>query len=401
MLPRPATGPALAICALIAACGPAAPAAQVQSPPSATARTAGNANAADLPAIPLADAPFTLVQIADFDEPWAVAALPGGGFLVTEKSGRLVHLAPDGTRRDIAGTPTPVVRGQGGFGDVVLHPGFARNARVYLSWVEAGDNGTSGAVVGRATLDLAAVRPALSGLDIIWRQSPKVEGDGHFAHRIAFGPDGMLYIASGERQKFTPAQDMAVNLGKIVRLTDTGAVPPDNPRAANGGVGAQIWSAGHRNPLGIAFDGDGRLWEIEMGPQGGDELNLIERGGNYGWPNASNGSHYDGRDIPDHVPADGYVAPKIWWTPSLSPANLLIYAGTGFPAWRGDALVGGLSGTALDRIDLNGDTARAADRWALDLRVRALAQAPDGGLYLLEDGGRRGAGRLYRIEPKR
>ena len=349
---------------------------------------------------PLADAPFTLEQVADLDEPWAMAFLPdGGSALITEKAGRLLLWTVGGNAVPVSGVPPVSNAGQGGFGDVVLHPGFATNRLVYLSWVEDGEGG-KGAVVGRARLSTDAAAPALEALEVIWRQTPKVEGNGHFGHRIAFGPDGMLYISSGERQQFTPAQDMQQTLGKVIRLTDSGAVPADNPFAAQGGVTAQIWSLGHRNPLGIAFDEDGRLWEMEMGPAGGDELNIVTRGGNYGYPAVSNGSHYDGRDIPDHAAGDGFVAPALWWNPAISPAGLMIYQGTVFPAWRGDAFIPALGGTGLVHIDLEGDSARQANRWNTEFRVRAVAQDPAGGIWLLEDGGRRGEGRVYRLVPR-
>src|SRR5690606_30219328 len=193
---------------------------------------------------------------------------------------------------DVAGVPQVAYGGQGGFGDVVLHPGFADNGLVYLSYAEAGPDGTRGAAVARARLALDADGGGtLSGLEVIWRQVPKVSGGGHYGHRIVFDADGMLWITSSERQKFTPAQDMQSNLGKLVRLRDDGSLPPDNPFAADGGVAAEVWSLGHRNALGLAFDAAGRLWEIEMGPRGGDELNLIERGANYGYPIVSNGNH--------------------------------------------------------------------------------------------------------------
>lgn len=355
----------------------------------------GSANAAPAPATPL-DTAFSVTELADLDNPWAIAVLPGtAGVLVTEQDGRLLWLRSDGTTASVAGVPRVAYAGQGGLGDVVLHPGFASNRMVYLSWVEAGDGGTKGAVVGRARLGGDDRAPRLEGLEIVWRQGPKVTGNGHFGHRIAFGPDAMLYIASGERQKFTPAQDRAQNLGKIVRLTDAGAVPEGNAIAGASGVEAQIWSLGHRNPLGIAFDSDGRLWEIEMGPRGGDELNLIERGGNYGYPTVSNGDHYDGRVIPDHSAGDGFVAPKLWWTPAISPAGLLIYSGGMFPAWRGDAFIPALSGEALVRVDLDGTNATPAQRWSTGFRVRAVAEAGDGALLIAEDGD--SGGRILRL----
>lgn len=339
------------------------------------------------------DRPFRVEAIGQFSEPWAMTFLPGGDLLVTEKRGALKLRRASGTVLDVAGVPSVSYGGQGGFGDVVLHPGFATNRLVYLSWVEAGEGGTRGAVVGRARLNLSESGAGLSDLQVIWRQAPKVDGGGHFSHRIAFGPDGKLYISSGERQKFDPAQDMSGNLGKVVRLNDDGTVPSDNPFAARGGVTAQIWSLGHRNLLGLAFDGQGRLWNTEMGPQGGDELNLVVRGANYGYPRVSNGSHYGGRDIPDHSPGDGFEAPKIWWNPSISPSSLMIYSGAMFPEWRGDAFIGALSGEALIRVDLDGTNARKADQWPMQARIREVEQAPDGALWLLEDG----SGRLLRL----
>ncbi len=357
------------------------------------------------------DRPFRVEAMGQFSEPWAMTFLPGGDLLVTEKRGALKLRRANGRILDVTGVPEVSYGGQGGFGDVVLHPDYARNRLVYLSWVEAGEGGTRGAVVGRARLNLvtdgiatrtdgteAAIpdQASLGDLQIIWRQQPKMTGGGHFSHRIAFGPDGKLYISSGERLHFDPAQDMTGNLGKVVRLNDDGSLPSDNPWSARGGVTAQIWTLGHRNLLGLAFDGQGRLWNTEMGPRGGDELNLVTRGSNYGYPRASNGSHYDGRDIPDHRPGDGFEAPKVWWNPSISPSSLMIYSGAMFPQWRGDAFIGALSGEALIRVDLDGTSARKAEQWAMGARIREVEQAPDGAVWLLEEGGR-----LLRLTPRR
>ncbi|HEY5614208.1 MAG TPA: PQQ-dependent sugar dehydrogenase, partial [Lysobacter sp.] len=227
--------------------------------------------------------PFSTTELTTFDEPWAMTFLPDGRLLVTEKRGRLRLLdvaATGATATSISGVPNVAYGGQGGLGDVVLHPEFASNNLVYLSYAEAGSGNTRGAAVARARLTLDGSGGALSQLQVIWRQVPKLSGQGHYGHRLAFGPDGHLWITSGERQEFTPAQDMASNLGKIVRLNDDGSVPADNPFAKDGGVAAQVWTLGHRNPLGIAFDAQGRLWNHEMGPRGGDELNLVERGAN-------------------------------------------------------------------------------------------------------------------------
>jgi glucose/arabinose dehydrogenase len=322
--------------------------------------------------------------------------------LLTEKEGKLWLVnVEDGSRRKVSGVPSVHVAGQGGLGDVVVHPDFAGNQRVYLSYVEAGPNGTSGAVVGYGRLLFTGpavaggpVGVSLSDFKIIWRQQPKLDGDGHFSHRIAFGPDGFLYLTSGERQHFDPAQDMSGNLGKVLRLTPEGEPAPGNPWAGRGGIAAQFWTIGHRNLLGLAFAPDGRLWESEMGPKGGDEVNLIVAGRNYGYPRASNGSHYDGRDIPDHRPGDGFEPPKVWWNPSISPGGLMIYTGDKFPGWKDDALVPALSGEALIRVDIDGDKARKADQWDMGERIRAVDQGPGGSVYLLED-----EGRLLRLDP--
>jgi glucose/arabinose dehydrogenase len=352
------------------------------------------------PAQAAAGRPFQVQEIAPFDEPWAMVFLPGTGqALITEKKGRLLLWSDRREVVAVSGVPSVDYGGQGGMGDVVLHPGFADNRLVYLSWVEAGPDDTHGAVVGRAKLaDESGSAPRLEGLEVIWRQSPKLDGRGHFGHRIAFGPDGKLYISSGERQHFDPAQDMGANLGKVVRLNDDGSVPPDNPWASRGGIAAQFWSMGHRNPLGLKFAGDGKLWEMEMGPRGGDELNLILRGRNYGYPIVSNGDHYDGRDIPDHPTRPEFEAPKMWWTPVISPGDFILYSGAMFPQWRGDALVAGLSSKALIHVDIDGDRAREVGRWDMGQRIREVEQGPDGAVWLLEDGP---GARLLKLTPAR
>nr|WP_310095633.1 PQQ-dependent sugar dehydrogenase [Pseudoxanthomonas sacheonensis] len=349
--------------------------------------------------------PFQSTPMGQFKEPWAMTFLPDGRLLVSEKKGALKLVAlgatPAGNKvGDISGVPAVAYGGQGGFGDVVLHPQFASNGWVYLSYAEAGEDDTRGGAVARAKLILDEKGGgALSDLSVIWRQVPKVSGNGHYGHRIAFGPDGKLWITSSERQKFTPAQDMKSNLGKIIRLNDDGSVPADNPFAKQGGVAAQVWSLGHRNALGIAFDSQGRLWEQEMGPKGGDELNLIERGRNYGYPIVSNGDHYDGRDIPDHPTRPEFEAPKVSWNPVISPAGLLIYSGKAFPDWNGDAFIGGLSSKSLVRIEFEGTRAREAARYDMGQRIREVEQGPDGNLWLLEDEKEGSGGRLLKLSP--
>jgi glucose/arabinose dehydrogenase len=370
----------------------------------------GNGNAsADASAERAAGRPFQVEPVGQFRQPWAMTFLPGTRqALVTEKEGRLLLWSEGATASasarasvEVAGVPAVDAGGQGGLGDVVVHPDFARNRLVYLSWVEAGEGDTRGAVVGRARLVADGAPPRLEGLQIIWRQQPKVTDRGHFGHRLAFSPDGFLFISNGDRQKFEPAQDPAQHLGKIVRLHDDGRVPADNPWASRGGVTAELWTMGHRNPLGLAFDSQGRLWEHEMGPQGGDEFNLIERGANYGYPIVSNGSHYGGRDIPDHPTRPEFRAPLVFWNPSVSPAGLMIYSGRLFRQWRGDAFMGGLSGEALLRIDLDGATAREANRWPMAARIREVEEGPDGAIYLLEDEREGSGGRLLRLTPAR
>ena len=345
------------------------------------------------------DRPFDAVEVARFDEPWAMTFLPDGRLLVTEKAGRLwVQDVTTGKRTRIGRVPEVVHAGQGGFADVVLHPQFSSNGWVYLSYAEAGDGNTSGAAVARAKLDLEDNE--LEDLQVVWRQVPKVAGNGHYGHRIAFDADGMLWITSSERQKFDPAQDMASNLGKIVRLRDDRSVPDGNPFTGQGDVAAQVWSLGHRNMLGIDFDRDGRLWVHEMGPKGGDELNLIEKGANYGYPIVSNGDHYDGRPIPDHDTQPQYRAPVITWTPVISPAGFVIYDGDRYPGWNGSGLIGGLSSQSLVRVAFDGTSAREAERFDMGTRIREVEQGPDGTIWLLEDGGKGAQGRLYRLDPR-
>lgn len=347
--------------------------------------------------------PFRVEPVGRFGQPWAMAFVGDTMALVTERGGRLRLWSRNGTATavaDVAGAPLVDAGGQGGLGDVVLHPDFARNRLVYLSWVEAGEGDTRGAVVGRGRLVVDGTAPRLEGLQVIWRQAPKVTGRGHFGHRLAFSPDGHLFITNGEREKFDPAQDMAQTLGKIVRLRDDGSTPPDNPWASRGGLAGQFWTMGHRNPLGIAFDAQGRLWEHEMGPRGGDEFNLIQRGANYGWPVVSNGDHYDGREIPDHPTRPEFRAPLISWN-GVSPAGMMIYSGRLFPQWRGSAFLGGLSGRTLIRVALNGANAREAERWDMGARIREVEQGPDGAIYVLEDTREGSGGRLLRLTPVR
>ncbi|MDH7975764.1 PQQ-dependent sugar dehydrogenase [Sphingomonas sp. AR_OL41] len=352
--------------------------------------TTGRAN------LPDSAPPFAMAPIGTFEQPFAMAFLPDGGLLVTEKPGHLKWRATDGTVRDIAGVPAVESKGQGGLLDVAVTPDFASSRLIYLSYAEPRPDGSSLALA-RARLDPAG---KLDGLAVIWRAGSDGIG-GQFGANILFAPDGKsLFLSSGERQRFAPAQDLDQALGKILHLTLDGNPAPGNPMAAAGGVKAATWSTGHRNPYGMVFTPDGRLWEEEMGPRGGDELNLVLPGRNYGWPIVSNGDNYSGVPIPDHPSRPDLEAPKLWWNPVISPGGMMLYSGKMFPDWRGSLLIAALSGKAIVRITLDGDKATPAATYAVGMRVRDLAQALDGAVWLLEDGERGSGGRLFRLSPK-
>ena len=373
--------------------------------------------------------PFDVQQVGAFDEPWAIAFLPDGRALVTEKKGRLKLWRAGADPADVAGVPAVAYGGQGGFLDVAPAPDFQSSRIVYFTFSEPRPGGSSLALARARLGDGAA--PALSGVQIIWRQGSDGAG-GQFGAIIAFAPDGRsLFLSSGERQRFTPAQDPDQALGKIVHLTLDGRPAPGNPGAGRTGAGsvlvtdppaateaaktartrparldgpnlvpAETWSSGHRNPYGLAFAPDGRLWEDEMGPRGGDELNLIEPGRNYGWPIVSQGDNYDGKPIPRHATRPDFRAPVLFWNPSISPAGLIFYSGKLFPQWKGSAFLGALSAQALIRVTVNGASAQKADQWDMGTRIRDVAEGPDGAIYLLEDGEKGSGGHLLRLTPK-
>lgn len=360
-----------------------------------------------------ADKPkFTTEAIATFDEPWAMTALPKADnspqkILVTQKTGELFVVDTEtGSKIAVAGVPKVAYGGQGGLGDVIIAPNFASTNNIYLSYVEAGEGDDSnkfGAKVIKATLiGLNTSTPILQAITPIWEQFPKVKGQGHYSHRLLFSPDGQyLYISSGERQEKTPAQDMSVNLGKIIRLNADGSIPTDNPFSNDANdIAKQFWTIGHRNILGMAFDDSGKLWAHEMGPRGGDEFNLIEKGKNYGWPIVSNGRNYSGIDIPDHDTQPEFETPKITWTPVISPSSMSIYsagAEDDFPAWQDNVLISGLSSKALVVVGLNDDNT-AFERYRYDMgeRIRSVL-AVDGNVWVLEDGNESG---LLRLSPQ-
>jgi glucose/arabinose dehydrogenase len=373
--------------------------------------------------------PFKVETVAAFDEPWAIAFLSDGRALVTEKKGRLKLWKAGRDPVDIAGAPTVVTTGQSGLFDVALAPDFGRSRLVYLTFAEPRPEGSSLALA-RARLDLAGPEPRLEDLRVIWRAGSDGKG-GHYGGIMAFSPDGKyLFLTAGDRQRFAPAQDMNQRLGKVLRLTLDGKPAPGNPWAGKTGTPtvrvtdppknsgsaasaparefrvegvntapAEIWTLGHRNLYGLAFAPDGRLWETEMGPKGGDELNLIEKGRNYGYPIVSNGQNYDDTDIPDHDTRPEFQAPALYWTPVISPGGFAFYSGRLWPQWKGSAFQAALSGKALIRIRIDGAKAAKADHWDMGTRIRDVAEAPDGSLYLLEDGGRGASGKLMRLTP--
>ena len=405
---------------------------------NSSGQAAGNGSSGVAPGAP-ADAgaalpssgakPFKVEQIAEFDEPWAMVFLPDGGALVTEKKGAVKLWRAGGSQTDVAGVPKVAYGGQGGLLDIALAPDFATSQTVYLSFSEPRTHGSSLALA-RATLNLAGGMPRLDNVQVIWRAGSDGEG-GQFGAVIAFAPDGKsLFLTSGERQRFTPAQDPNQALGKILHLTLDGKPAADNPHAGQNGapfvivtdppedteqarkakgrrvavegpnmVPAETWTSGHRNPYGLAFAPDGRLWEIEMGPKGGDEFNLIEKGANYGYPIVSNGDNYNGVPIPDHPTRPEFHAPALYWNPSISPAGLMFYDGKLWPQWKGSAFIGAMSGQALIRIAVDGANVRKADQWDMGTRIRDVVEGPEGAIYLLEDGEKGAGGHLMKLTP--
>ena len=384
------------------------------------AMAAGNAARPEAPS----DRPFVARAVATFDFPWRIASLPDGRMLVTEKPGRLFLVTAKGAKQPISGVPKVYYSGQLGLHDVGISPRFARDGMIYFTYAEARPGG-SGLALARARL----AGNALRDLRVIWRQVPPGKG-GHLGGIITFDPSGdFLFLAVGERQRFTPAQDPNLATGKILRLTLDGKPAPGNPMAGKTGAQtvsiidpprdsvaartaadrkvtlsgpnltpSETWSTGHRNPTGLAFDARGALWAIEMGPRGGDELNGIKPGKNYGWPLVSNGVNYNGVPIPNHQTRPEFERPVITWTPVISPAGLTFYAGNLFSAWRGSAFTGGLSSRALIRIGFDGQgNAREVNRWDMGQRIRDVEVTPDGALWVIED---RKNGRLLRLTPR-
>ena len=378
---------------------------------------------------PEATLPFNMTQVTTLDLPWKIAFLPDGRMLITEKVGGLSLVTQQGAKMSVAGAPAVVWKGQGGMLGVYLSPHYATDQKIYLTYSEPHDAGSSLALA-RATLKIGADAASLEGLQVIWRDGEGGNG-GQFGAVVAFSPDSKyLLLTVGDRQRMTPAQDPNQPLGKILRLTLDGKPAPGNPMA--GKIGAptvpvidppenteaaktapvvrtytfpgpnltpsETWSSGHRTPYGLAFAPDGRLWELEHGPRGGDELNLIEPGKNYGWPLTSYAVNYDGVPIPSPDTRSDLVKPVIYWTPVIAPGNLVFYNGTMFPQWKGSALASGLVSKSITRITFDGKGgAKPAEQWDLGHRVRDVEVAPDGSLWMIEDAK---SGGLFHLTPK-
>jgi len=372
--------------------------------------------------------PFTMTEVTTLSLPWRIAFLPDGRMLITEKTGGLELVTQQGAKTPVANVPAVLAEGQGGMLGVYLSPHYAKDHNVYLTYSEPGDGGSSLALA-RAQLKIGNGTASLEGLQVIWRDGERGDG-GQFGAAVAFSPNGKyLFLASGDRQRMTPAQDPNQPLGKILRLTLDGKPAPGNPMAGKTGAAtvpvidppedtekaktapvvrmytfpgpnltpSETWATGFRTPYGLAFAPDGRLWELEHGPRGGDELNLIEPGKNYGWPLVSYGHNYNGVPIPSPDTRPDLVKPVIYWVPVIAPGNLMFYKGAMFPQWNGSAFASGLATKALVRITFDGKGgAQAVDRWDVGHRVRDVEEAPDGALWMIEDAH---SGGLFRLTP--
>ena len=336
-------------------------------------------------------------KIAAFDEPWALTFLNQDELLVSTKKGKLWSVQKDGKKSLIEGIPEIAYGGQGGLGDILPHPKFNQNNLLYLSFVTSKNNGrTRGANVIRAKLE----NGKLINPQLVWEQLPHTRGRGHFSHRLAFGPEGslhegMLFISSGDRQIMHPAQTFDNNLGKIIRLHDDGRIPVDNPYTEMGFPANTIWTLGHRNVLGLSFSPDNELWANEMGPLHGDELNLISKGKNYGWPLVSEGNHYNGRHIPSHSTNDDFTPPVKYWVPTIAPSSLVFMPIKKDNKWSGNAFISGLKSKAIFRLEVQNNQIIEQERFYIGQRIRAVTVSSDLSLWAIEDGN---LGRLLKLE---
>ena len=331
--------------------------------------------------------------------PWGLAFLPDGRMLVTERPGRMRIVAMDGrVSPPLAGVPEVYARGQGGLLDVALHPDFARNRLVYFSYAEPGPGG-AGTAAAMARLSDDGAR--LENLKVVFRQQPKSEGGNHFGSRLVFARDGRLFITIGERYQMELAQDISVNRGQVIRIEADGRIPADNPFVNRNGARPEIWSYGHRNPQGAALHPQtGKLWTVEHGPAGGDEVNIPLPGRNYGWPVIGYGNHYNGRPIGVGTHKEGMEQAVYYWNPAIAPSGMDFYTGDKFPGWRGNMLIAVLKEQMLVRLELSGEKVVREERMLRGIgdRLRHVRTGPDGYVYLLTD---ESDGRIPRLEPAR
>ena len=319
----------------------------------------------------------------DLEHPWGMAFLPDNRLLVTERAGTLRILEKDSTlTQPLEGTPEVFNKDQGGMLDVALHPDFEQNNYVYLTFSEMGNDSTATTALGRGTLE----NDRLNNFEVIFRMEPYQDGAKHFGGRIIFTEDNEIFLTLAERFKFDPAQDLSNHLGTVVRLKDDGTASEANPTFEEGNAREEIWSYGHRNIESAAIHPQsGDLWVAEMGPMGGDELQVAEAGKNYGWPVVSWGDNYDGTEIPNHDTRPEFEDVVIKWTPTISPSGMIFYEGDMFPEWKNSMFIGGLTSTGLVRVEVNNGNAEEVERIPLSKRVRDVEQHPDGSIWVITD----------------
>lgn len=333
--------------------------------------------------------------VGGLEHPWALDFLPDGRMLVTERPGRMRIVSQGRLSLPLNGIPEVFAHGQGGLLDVRHSPDFAETNQIYFCYAEPGEGNAASTAVARGRLTDSAVEDT----EVIFRQVPKVDGANHFGCRLAFAPDGTLFVTLGERFKFTPAQDLGSLLGKVVRINPDGTTPSDNPFVGRDDTRPEIWTYGHRNVQGIAFQPHtGTLWIDEFGPRGGDELNILKPGLNYGWPLVSWGRHYSGETIPDPTTRPDLEPPVYHWTPVISPSGMSFYTGDLFPGWRDNLLMGGLSSRAIVRVAIDGNRVTDEERIRMNARIRDVRGGPDGAIYAVTD---EEDGELLRLEPAR